>query len=133
MTLVGEFTWCRTGHLLALAVSAITLARLMAPVGVYTALSIHLYVSELIKKLPVSWDAWSVNTAQKTTAEDQQWRNVLAGKPYMMGISPWFYTNLPQFNKNWLWKGDSLWYTRWEQAIDFQPEYVQVSTLDLMI
>jgi len=44
----------------------------------------------------------------------------------MMGVSPWFYTSLPQFNKNWLWKGDSLWYTRWEQAIDFQPNYVQI-------
>ena len=85
-----------------------------------------------MKELPVSWDAWSVDTNQKTTAEDRQWKNALGGKPYMMGISPWFYTSLPQFNKNWLWKGDSLWYTRWEQAIDFAPDYVQVSTLDFM-
>ena len=45
----------------------------------------------------------------------------------MMAVSPWFYTNLPQWNKNWLWKGDSLWYTRWEQVLDFMPDYVEVS------
>ena len=81
-----------------------------------------------MKNLLVAWDAWSINTNQKTTAEDQLWRNALGGKkPYMMGVSPWFYTSLS--NKNWLWKGDSLWYTRWEQVLDFKPEFVQVSTL----
>lgn len=31
------------------------------------------------------------------------------GKPYMMPVSPWFYTNLPGYHKNWAWKGDNLW------------------------
>jgi hypothetical protein len=30
------------------------------------------------------------------------------GKPYMMPVSPWFYTNLPGFDKNWLWRGECL-------------------------
>lgn len=32
----------------------------------------------------------------------------------MMPISPWFFTNLPGYDKNWLWRrGDMLWYDRW--------------------
>lgn len=31
------------------------------------------------------------------------------GKPYMMPVSPWFYTNLPGYDKNWAWGGGSLW------------------------
>lgn len=81
-----------------------------------------------MKKPPVAWDAWSKDTSQKTTDSDKAWRDVLEGKPYMMAVSPWFYTNLP--SKNWLWKGDSLWYTRWEEVLSFNPEYVEVSTLD---
>ncbi|APA10045.1 hypothetical protein sscle_05g048150 [Sclerotinia sclerotiorum 1980 UF-70] len=42
---------------------------------------------------------------------------------YMMAISPWFFTNLPGYDKNWLWRGDSLWYDRWIQANYLQPEY----------
>ncbi|KAF8452960.1 glycoside hydrolase [Terfezia claveryi] len=75
-----------------------------------------------------AWDAWSITTEQKTTAEDTAWRNALGGKPYMMAVSPWFYTNLPQWNKNWLWKGDSLWFTRWEEVLDFMPNYVEIIT-----
>lgn len=37
---------------------------------------------------------------------------------YMMGVSPWFFTNLPGYDKNWLWRGDSLWYDRWQQYVD---------------
>jgi hypothetical protein len=45
------------------------------------------------------------------------------GLPYMMPVSPWFYTNLPGFGgKNWLWRGDDLWYDRWSQIIYNQPE-----------
>lgn len=34
----------------------------------------------------------------------------------MMPVSPWFFTNLPGYDKNWLWRGDSVWYDRWVQA-----------------
>jgi hypothetical protein len=26
--------------------------------------------------------------------------------PYMMPVSPWFFTNLPGYKKNWIWRGD---------------------------
>ena len=73
-----------------------------------------------------SWDAWPVGAQGKTTASDEAWSKAIAGKPYMMPVSPWFYTNLPQWNKNWLWRGDDLWHDRWKQVIDFQPPLVQV-------
>ncbi|KAJ5518742.1 Esterase SGNH hydrolase-type [Penicillium expansum] len=44
------------------------------------------------------------------------------------GYLSWFYTNLPGYNKNWLWRGDSLWFDRWQQlfALDPMPEFVQI-------
>ncbi|GKT79137.1 LOW QUALITY PROTEIN: hypothetical protein ColTof4_11560 [Colletotrichum tofieldiae] len=47
-------------------------------------------------------------------------------RPYMMPVSPWFYTNLPGYKKNWLWRGDSLWFNRWNHVWDMEPEYVQI-------
>jgi len=44
----------------------------------------------------------------------------------MMGVSPFFYTNLPEYGKNWLWGPDTLWYDRWEQVLDILPEFVQI-------
>lgn len=73
-----------------------------------------------------SWDAWP----QYPNAEvqsDQAWISALGGKPYMMGVPPWFYTNLP--GKNWLWPSNDLWHNRWEQAIQYQPELVEVPGL----
>lgn len=76
-----------------------------------------------------NWDAWPHGPQAKDTAADVQWQQALGGKPYMMGVSPWFYTNLPQYNKNWGWRGDDLWSTRWKQAADLQPEFVEVCFL----
>ncbi|KAJ5498736.1 Glycoside hydrolase family 71 [Penicillium expansum] len=48
------------------------------------------------------------------------------GKPYMMPVSPWFYSNLPGYNKNWLWRGDDLWRDRCEEVMVVQPDLVQI-------
>jgi hypothetical protein len=50
----------------------------------------------------------------------------LNGKPYMMPASPWFYTNLPGYDKNWLWRGGDLWNDRWLQILYMQPEWVEI-------
>lgn len=55
-----------------------------------------------------SWDAWPVGANDKDTSSDKAWMKALAGKPYMMPVSPWFYANLCQWQKNWLWRGDDL-------------------------
>jgi hypothetical protein len=75
-----------------------------------------------------SWDAWPVGAEGKTTDNDQAWIKALAGKPYMMPVAPWFYTNLPQWDKNWLWRGDDLWFDRWQQVIELQPDFVEIIT-----
>lgn len=35
---------------------------------------------------------------------------------------------MPGFNKNWVWRGDDLWFDRWQQIIfgEQQPEYLQI-------
>ena len=45
-----------------------------------------------------------------------------------MPVSPWFYTNLPQYNKNWLWRGDDLWHDRWQLVFQLKPQYVEILT-----
>ncbi|KAK3397551.1 glycoside hydrolase [Sordaria brevicollis] len=75
-----------------------------------------------------SFDAWPKGPSAMTTEVDEQYRKALNGRPYMMPVAGWFYTNLPGWNKNWLWKGDELWDTRWQQVIDFQPDFVEILT-----
>ncbi|EQB55726.1 hypothetical protein CGLO_04341 [Colletotrichum gloeosporioides Cg-14] len=60
------------------------------------------------------------------TSIDASYIEFLDGKTYMMPVSPWFYTNLPGYSKNWLWRGDDLWYDRWNQVWTIRPEYVQI-------
>jgi aminopeptidase I len=71
-----------------------------------------------------SWDAWPHGPVGKDKSSDLAWQAALGAKPYMMGVSPWFYTNLP--GKNWGLRGDGLWSTRWQQAVELQPAFVQV-------
>lgn len=62
------------------------------------------------------------------TYVDESYKQFLAGKDYMMPVSPWFYTNMPGFNKNWLWRGDDLWFHRWRDVHVMKPALVQIIT-----
>jgi hypothetical protein len=74
-----------------------------------------------------SWGAWPEGPNDMYTEVDDSYKYFLNGTgPYMMPVSPWFYTNLPKYSKNWLWRGDDLWYTRWNQVWYEKPEYVQI-------
>jgi Glycosyl hydrolase family 71 len=75
-----------------------------------------------------SWDAWPEGARDKTTDADNAWMQMLGGKPFMMPVSPWFYTNMPNWGKNWLWRGDDLWYDRWQEVVRLQPSMVQILT-----
>lgn len=94
-----------------------------------------------------SWDMWPDGPNNMTTAADKEWQAALkpAGKTFMMGISPWFYTDLPAYGKAWVWRGDSMWYDRWQQvsfllrglnravlifqqAMQLKPEFVEIVT-----
>ncbi|KAK9318783.1 glycoside hydrolase [Lipomyces orientalis] len=73
-----------------------------------------------------SWVAWPTGATDMNTDSDKQYLSALAGKPYMMPVSPWFYTNIPQYHKNWLWRGDTLWPDRWDQVLQIQPQLVEI-------
>ncbi|KAJ6014734.1 hypothetical protein N7540_009325 [Penicillium herquei] len=75
-----------------------------------------------------SWSAWPWGNQTMDTYTDASYIQYLEGKPYMMVISPWFYTNLPGYNKNWLWNGASLWFDRWQElfGLDPMPEFVEI-------
>ncbi|KAA8903854.1 glycoside hydrolase [Sphaerosporella brunnea] len=74
-----------------------------------------------------SWDAWGTGFTPKTDDSDIAYQQALgSGKSYMMPVSPWFYTNVPQWSKNWLWNTDTLWYDRWEQVMDIMPDFVEI-------
>lgn len=75
-----------------------------------------------------SWAAWPWGPRDMDTYVDASYLQFLNGKPYMMPVSPWFYTNMPGFDKNWLWRGDDMWFDRWLQVQYWQPEWVQIIT-----
>ncbi|RYC58264.1 hypothetical protein CHU98_g7938 [Xylaria longipes] len=76
-----------------------------------------------------NWGAWpDPNQSTMSTGNDVAYKSVLNGKPYMMGVSPYFYTDLPMYNKNWYSSSDSLWFDRWKQALDINPEYIEIIT-----
>ncbi|OLN87233.1 Mutanase Pc12g07500-like protein 2 [Colletotrichum chlorophyti] len=75
-----------------------------------------------------SWAAWPHGNSRKVEPGlDASYRHFLGPhRPYMVAVSPWFYTNLPTWNKNWAWKGDDLWNDRWNEILEMRPEYVQI-------
>ncbi|KAK1954649.1 hypothetical protein LY78DRAFT_686777 [Colletotrichum sublineola] len=79
-----------------------------------------------------SWGAWPEGPNDISEEIDASYVDFLGKdasgnkKPYMMPVSPWFYTNLPGYRKNWLWRGDGLWFRRWSHVWHMQPEYVQI-------
>ncbi|KAJ5222005.1 uncharacterized protein N7469_010892 [Penicillium citrinum] len=74
-----------------------------------------------------SWEAWPSDGRMDTFA-DVSYMNRLkeANKPYMMPASPWFYTNMPHYDKNWAFHGDNLWYDRWVEVGFLEPEWVEI-------
>ncbi|KAG4030164.1 hypothetical protein MFRU_013g01860 [Monilinia fructicola] len=75
-----------------------------------------------------SWEAWPEGPNDMFTTTDYSYLQVLGGKPYMMPASPWFYTNLPGYHRNWLWRGDDMWFDRWTQIWYVAPEFVEIIT-----
>lgn len=73
-----------------------------------------------------NWAAWPVGPNDNHNTVDESYKAFLGGKPYMMPVSPWFYGNMPGFRKNWVWRGDDLWYDRWIAVMALQPEFVQI-------
>lgn len=51
-----------------------------------------------------SWDAWPSGVRPMDGSVDETYLRVIDKSKYMMAVSPWFYTNLPGYHKNWVWK-----------------------------
>ncbi|KAJ7898691.1 glycoside hydrolase family 71 protein [Mycena olivaceomarginata] len=68
--------------------------------------------------------------ANGTTSLDHEYITDLGGKPYMMPVSPWFSTHYggDTYNKNWIFYSDWLYQSRWEQALQLQPQFVEILT-----
>ncbi|KAL0478277.1 glucan endo-1,3-alpha-glucosidase [Acrasis kona] len=77
-----------------------------------------------------SWNSWPNGGSPMTTAEDDIYMNGARqkGKAYMAPLSPWFYTHLPQWNKNFLYKSEFLLLDRWEQMLRIKPEMIEIVT-----
>lgn len=45
---------------------------------------------------------------------------------YLPGVAPWFFTDLPAYNKAWVWRGDSLWADRWRETTTLLPQFVEI-------
>ncbi|KAI6082756.1 glycoside hydrolase family 71 protein [Hypoxylon rubiginosum] len=76
-----------------------------------------------------NWGAWpNANEYTINDGNDVAYKSSLQGKSYMMGVSPYFYTDLPQYSKNWYSSSDSLWYDRWSQVLEILPEYIEIIT-----
>jgi hypothetical protein len=78
-----------------------------------------------------SWAAWPWGGRNMDTYTDASYLNDFPSDGsilYMMAVSPWFYTNLPGYGKNWIWNGDSLWHDRWQQVNFIQPDFVEIIT-----
>jgi hypothetical protein len=74
----------------------------------------------------LSWNAWPTGPSDLDNSTDIQYLKALAGKPYMMPVSPGSTPNLP--SKNWLWRGDDLWHQRWDEVMNLQPKLVEILT-----
>jgi glucan endo-1,3-alpha-glucosidase len=72
-----------------------------------------------------SWDMWPVGAVNMTDAIDKQWISALSGNAaYMMGVSPWFFHSASG-SKDWVWRGDDLWASRWAQTLDVKPNLIE--------
>ncbi|ETS82253.1 hypothetical protein PFICI_07255 [Pestalotiopsis fici W106-1] len=76
-----------------------------------------------------NWGAWPYANSKTLSVDgDTEYQSTLGDKTYMMGVSPYFYTDLPQYSKNWYSTSDTLWYDRWSQVLDVLPTYVELIT-----
>lgn len=75
-----------------------------------------------------NWEAWPAGGTEMYSSLDSTYQAelTLTKKLYIMPISPWFYANMPKYNKNWVWRGESVWFDRWNQVLYHRPSAVQI-------
>ncbi|TGO32910.1 hypothetical protein BHYA_0279g00010 [Botrytis hyacinthi] len=77
-----------------------------------------------------SWAAWPWGTDDMDTHVDASYLQFLnqtgTPLPYMMPVSPWFFTSLPGYHKNWMWRSHDLWFDRWQEVWYVRPDLVEI-------
>ena len=71
--------------------------------------------------------AWSTGNDYKTNQEDEGFYKTIAnsqGKIYMAAVSPWF--SIRSLRKNWIYKSEVLYPTRWREIVEVQPDLVLI-------
>lgn len=59
-----------------------------------------------------NWAAWPWGNLDMNTYIEASYQDALrdfsfsAPLQYMMPVSPWFFTNMPGYHKNWVWRGE---------------------------
>ncbi|KAF8305793.1 glycoside hydrolase family 71 protein [Clavulina sp. PMI_390] len=88
----------------------------------------------------LNWMAWPNNGYNKAPdasgnisviAGDESYITALNGKPLVAPASGWFSTHYGAevpYSKNWVFPGDLLWYNRWVEILQEQPQYVEIIT-----
>ena len=74
----------------------------------------------------LSWEAWPYGSVDAPSSASL-YQDALGDRPFMMPISPWFYTNIPN-SKKWLFNSGNLWHASWLQAQERQPELIEILT-----
>jgi hypothetical protein len=89
----------------------------------------------------LNWQAWDSDGANRAPKPGQnvtvsqgdatytEWLG--AEKGYIAPVSPWFFThygNEVSYPKNWVFPGDLLWYTRWNEILELSPPFVEILT-----
>jgi hypothetical protein len=75
-----------------------------------------------------SWAAWPTDGQPMNTYVDASFLDNLkeSQKPYLMPASPWFYADMPGYDKDWAYHGDDLWYDRWVEVAFLEPEWIEI-------
>jgi hypothetical protein len=74
-----------------------------------------------------SWNIWPEGATDMTTTPDVQFQQAIGNKPYMMGVSPWFFHSASG-GVDWVWRGDDLWHERWLETLQVNPQFVEIVT-----
>ncbi|EIW76482.1 glycoside hydrolase family 71 protein [Coniophora puteana RWD-64-598 SS2] len=79
-----------------------------------------------------NWWSWPADVdANLTTATDVAYQAAAEsrGGPYIMAVSPWQFKNLNAgSDTDWVEYSDTLWDYRWQQALEVQPDIVEIVT-----
>ncbi|KAJ7170992.1 glycoside hydrolase family 71 protein [Mycena filopes] len=80
-----------------------------------------------------NWNAaWPMGDYDLSFGPDQAWIDHLGGRPYMAGVSPWFFTHYsPQsYNKNFIYRSDNwMLAQRWEELIANRDKIAMVQCM----